>query len=98
CGLTVLEVLVVIGILGALMGLLIPAVMRVREAGCRTECANHLRQIGLALHHYHDAQRILPPGARARTAGEPYPFMSWNTRLLPFLEQDSRWKQAQEAF
>ncbi len=98
CGLTLVEILVVIGIIGALIGLLLPAVQRVRDADMRTRCMNQLRQIGLALHQYHDAQRSLPPGMSYLDGTDPYPFMSWNTRILPFLEQQALWVQAQKAY
>lgn len=97
-GLTLTELLLIIAILGVLIGLLLPAVQCVRGTAMRTHCANNLRQIGLALHLYHDSQRSLPPGMSYREGNDPYPFMSWNTRLLPFLEQQSLWMRAEEAF
>ncbi len=96
-GFTLVEMLAVIGIIAILIGLLLPAIQRIREAASRTRCLNNLHQIGLALSLYHDAHHVLPPGVRAN-GPDPYPFMSWNTRLLPFLEQGPLWAQAQEAF
>jgi prepilin-type N-terminal cleavage/methylation domain-containing protein len=98
CGLTLLEVLVVIAIIGVLIGLLVPAVQRVRDAAMRTHCTNNLRQIGLALQQYHDTQGSLPPGMSYRDGTDRYPFMSWHTRILPFLEQQALWTNAQEAY
>jgi prepilin-type N-terminal cleavage/methylation domain-containing protein/prepilin-type processing-associated H-X9-DG protein len=95
-GFTLLELLVVIGILAVLIGLLLPAVQRVRDAAARTSCQNNLRQIGLALHEYHDSQGSFPPGVRGANA--PYPFMSWLTEILPYVEQGSLWAHAVEAY
>ncbi len=95
-GFTLLELLVVIGILAVLTGLIVPAVQRVRDAAARTRCQNNLRQIGLALHLYHDSKGVLPPGIRAWDGD--FPFMSWLTRILPFVEQEAIWKQAVAAY
>ncbi len=97
-GLTLIETMVVIAIIGVLIGLLVPAVQRVRDAAMKTRCTNNLRHIGLALQQYHDAQGSFPPGMSYRDGTDPYPFMSWNTRLLPFLEQQALWEQAQKAY
>jgi hypothetical protein len=93
-----IELVVVIAIIATLMGLLIPAVMRVRDAAARSKCSNNLRQIGLALHQYHGAYNSLPPGVSYGDGSDPYPYMSWSCRLLPFLEQDALWRQAELAF
>ncbi len=97
-GLALLELLVVIAIGALAIGLLLAAVQRIRDAAARTRCANNLRQIGLALHHYHDSHSFLPPGLRTDEPSEPYPWLSWNSRLLPYLEQDNLWRQTQQAF
>lgn len=80
-GFTLVELLVVISIVGLLVALLLPAVMRAREAARRTSCKNNLKQLGVALHHFHDSYRRFPAG----TENE----WSWQVRLLPFLEQNS---------
>jgi prepilin-type N-terminal cleavage/methylation domain-containing protein/prepilin-type processing-associated H-X9-DG protein len=97
-GFTLVELLVVIAIMAVLIALLVPAVQRVRDAGCRVQCENHLKQIGLALHHYHDNYQVLPPGHSYQNGTDLYRHMAWCTRLLPFLEQESLWQQTQQAF
>jgi prepilin-type N-terminal cleavage/methylation domain-containing protein len=95
---TLVELLVVIAIIGALIGLLLPAVQSAREAARRTQSLSNLRQIGLALHNYHDVNRKLPAGFRSTTTGtwaggsndavpESGPGWSFFALLLPFLEE-----------
>jgi len=91
---TLIELLVVIGIIGMLVGVLLPAVQRVREAGNRAKCQNNLKQIGLAAHMAHDANRKLPPAlgwypGPASGANGPAVF-----HLLPYLEQDNLFKSS----
>lgn len=76
---TLIELLVVIGIIGALLGLVVPALQKVRDAAARARCANHLRQVGLALHQFHDAFRVFPSNGGwdskqtiASTSGVPF--------------------------
>lgn len=98
---TLVELLVVIAIIGLLLAMLLPAVQMAREAARRITCANRLKQIGLALHGYHNAHRVFPPGnytlnegtcmlGQATPDGEdPQTGPNWAIIILPFLEQDS---------
>ncbi|MBX3421547.1 MAG: DUF1559 domain-containing protein [Pirellulaceae bacterium] len=83
---TVVELLVVITIIGILVGLLLPAVQAAREAGRRTQCSNNLRQVGLAVHLFHDAHNGLPPQA-TYTPGGTFSGYSVHARILPHIEQ-----------
>jgi prepilin-type N-terminal cleavage/methylation domain-containing protein/prepilin-type processing-associated H-X9-DG protein len=92
CGFTLIELLVVIAIIAVLIALLLPAVQAAREAARRIQCVNNLKQLGLALHNYHDAMLVLPPGYIAASPfkdGETdtAPGWSWASMILPRLEQ-----------
>ena len=97
-GFTLVELVVVVGIVGLMVGLTLAGVQRVRAAAARTACTDRLRQLGLALHSYHGTYGVLPPGtSRAADAGA-YPCLNWQARLLPYLEQDALWHQAMRAY
>src|SRR5438876_1157381 len=87
---TLIELLVVIAIIAILIGLLVPAVQKVREAAARTQCANNLKQVCLASHNYHDSRKMLPPGILCNTTdGFTFsaPCYGALAFLLPYIEQ-----------
>src|SRR5215471_12471334 len=85
-GFTLIELLVVIAIIAMLMGLLMPAVQKAREAANRISCANNLHQLALAMHHYELDHQKLPPANLGAGA-------SWAVLIMPYLEQDNLYHQ-----
>lgn len=92
-GFTLIELLVVIAIIAILIALLLPAVQQAREAARRTQCRNNLKQIGLALHNYHDVHLVFPPGwigvEDNQASVEGGSAFGWASYLLPYVEQNA---------
>jgi len=95
-GFTLVELLVVIAIIGVLVALLLPAVQSAREAARRMSCGNNFKQIGIALHNYHDAYQKLPPGwIMQATSPENSAGWGWPTFILPYVEQQNLYDRLQ---
>ncbi len=97
-GFTLIEHLVVIAINDILIALLLPAVQQAREAARRSQCQNNLKQIGLAMHNYHDTHKVFPPGfigGTGATGATPATGWAWGTFILPFMDQAPLYNQLQ---
>jgi prepilin-type N-terminal cleavage/methylation domain-containing protein/prepilin-type processing-associated H-X9-DG protein len=97
-GFTLVELLIVIAIVGILLAIALPAVQMARAAASQKECANKLRQIGIACHAYEGVHRRFPPGLTKDSPTVDFPYMTWAHRLLPYLEQQNIWSISTTAY
>jgi len=95
---TLIETLVVVAIVGILISLTLPAVQKVRDISLRSQCAHNLKQIGLAVHQYHDVKSWLPSGMRFQNGLDANLWSSWLTQILPHLEQGALWNDTEQAY
>lgn len=98
CGFSLVELLVVIGVIGILLGLILPAVQQAREAASRISCTNNLKQIGLALHNFHDAHGQFPPlPTRTPPGSDPNAYLGWMALILPEMDQANLFSESVRA-
>lgn len=97
-GITLIELLIVFAIVAVLLGLLLPAVEKIRESASRLKCQNSLMQLVLALHQYHDVRNSLPPGHRSSSNPDRMSQSGWTLSILPYIEQPALYANALAAY
>jgi prepilin-type N-terminal cleavage/methylation domain-containing protein/prepilin-type processing-associated H-X9-DG protein len=95
---TLIELLVVIAIIGVLIGLLLPAVQKIRSAAERLDCVANMKQIGIALHHYHDTRGQFPAGITETNPRDRFQYISWLARMMQYIEQGNLYQRMEQAF
>jgi prepilin-type processing-associated H-X9-DG protein len=97
-GQSLIELLLTLSTIAILIALLLSAVQKVRSSATKAACANQLRQMSLALQHHAAQHGAFPPGVSGDDKKQPYPFLAFHARLLPYLEQNALWLETQSAF
>jgi prepilin-type N-terminal cleavage/methylation domain-containing protein/prepilin-type processing-associated H-X9-DG protein len=97
-GFTLIEVLVSLAVTSILFGLLLVGLQAARDAAGKIHCFNNVKQIGLAISLYHDTYGRMPAGCSFLGGRDPYPHISWCAKLLPYLDQDSLWRDTLQAY
>ena len=97
-GMTLIEVLVVVSIIGILLAIVLPAIQYARSSARRLDCSNRMRQLAVSLHLCNDARRSLPSGINTNTPGIHQPRATWIVKVLPYLEEEARWHRIEAAY
>ncbi|QVL31480.1 DUF1559 domain-containing protein [Telmatocola sphagniphila] len=97
-GFSLIELIIVISIIALLFGILLAAIQRIRASAALSSCLNKARQLNIALHGYHDQYGHFPSGIISADYPTTQPFMTWLTKLLPFVEEEPLWQKCLQAY